>query len=123
MRDGGRGAHADGHMGECWCCDDDDDDDSGGGCICMQILAVTSTTPLSHNHTHPSHPPQGILAAPLIMGNDLRLMSPGSKAILQNRMAVQINQDPLGTAGTRISEFGDQEVWARALQVCATPVG
>ena len=59
--------------------------------------------------------PQGILAAPLIMGNDLRKMSPGSIQILQNRMAVQINQDPNGKAGTRISEFGAQEVWSRDL--------
>ena len=59
--------------------------------------------------------PQGILAAPLIMGNDLRKMSPGSIQILQNRMAVQINQDPNGKAGTRISEFGAQELWARDL--------
>jgi hypothetical protein len=54
------------------------------------------------------------------MGNDLRTMAPGSKEILQNRMAVQINQDPLGVAGTRISEFGETEIWARALQVCVT---
>jgi hypothetical protein len=59
--------------------------------------------------------PQGILAAPLIMGNDLRKMSPGSIQILQNRMAVQINQDPLGKAGSRLSEFGAQEVWSRDL--------
>ena len=49
------------------------------------------------------------------MGNDLRKMSPGSIKILQNRMAVQINQDPVGKAGTRISEFGAQEVWSREL--------
>jgi alpha-galactosidase len=59
--------------------------------------------------------PQGILAAPLIMGNDLRKMSPGSVQILQNHLAVQINQDPIGKAGTRISEFDVQEVWSRDL--------
>lgn len=49
------------------------------------------------------------------MGNDLRKMSPGSVQILQNHLAVQINQDPIGKAGTRISEFGAQEVWSRDL--------
>ena len=49
------------------------------------------------------------------MGNDLRKMSPGSIQILQNRMAVQINQDPMGKAGIRLSEFGSQEVWSRDL--------
>ena len=49
------------------------------------------------------------------MGNDLRNMSKGSIQILQNRMAVQINQDPAGKAGTRISDFGAQEVWSRDL--------
>ena len=83
-----------------------------GACVALVITFMTAL----------QHPCQGILAAPLIMGNDLRTMSPGSKEILQNRMAVQINQDPLGTAGTRISEFGQTEIWARALQARhATP--
>jgi len=86
----------------------------------MKIIIVMIPLPLSPPFTPTptlQHPCQGILAAPLIMGNDLRTMAPGSKEILQNRMAVQINQDPLGVAGTRISEFGETEIWARALQV------
>jgi hypothetical protein len=74
---------------------------SGSGVMSMAVTAVDCA--------------QGILAAPLIMGNDLRIMTLAYKKILQNRMAVDINQDPLGKAGIRISDFGEQEVWTREL--------
>ena len=37
-----------------------------------------------------------IMAAPLIMSNDLRNIRPEFKQILQNKEAIKINQDPLG---------------------------
>jgi len=37
-----------------------------------------------------------MLAAPLISGNDLRAMSTQTTAILTNRQAIAVNQDPLG---------------------------
>ncbi|XP_037304604.2 alpha-N-acetylgalactosaminidase [Pungitius pungitius] len=43
-----------------------------------------------------------IMAAPLFMSNDLRTISSGARSILQNKMAVIINQDPLGIQGRRI---------------------
>jgi hypothetical protein len=57
-----------------------------------------------------------ISAAPLIMGNDLRNVSETSKAILLNQDAIDVNQDPLGQMGMRISRGdGSTEVWARNL--------
>lgn len=44
-----------------------------------------------------------ILAAPLLMSVDLRNIRPESKALLQNRGAIAINQDPLGIQGKRIA--------------------
>ncbi len=38
-----------------------------------------------------------IMAAPLFMSNDLRTISSGARSILQNQMAISINQDPMGT--------------------------
>lgn len=43
-----------------------------------------------------------IMAAPLLMSTDLRTISPSAKEILQNRLMIQINQDPLGIQGRRI---------------------
>ncbi|KAK0131604.1 Alpha-N-acetylgalactosaminidase [Merluccius polli] len=43
-----------------------------------------------------------IMAAPLIMSNDLRSLSNDARAILQNRAAIAINQDPRGIQGRRL---------------------
>lgn len=43
-----------------------------------------------------------IMAAPLFMSNDLRTISSGARNILQNKMAISINQDPMGIQGRRI---------------------
>ncbi|KAK7097248.1 alpha-N-acetylgalactosaminidase-like isoform X2 [Littorina saxatilis] len=47
-----------------------------------------------------------MLAAPLIMSNDLRHIDPKSKALLQNRRVLAINQDPLGHPATRVTPQG-----------------
>lgn len=57
-----------------------------------------------------------ILAAPLLAGNDLRSMSPATRAILCNRDVILIDQDKAGHQGYRVSKDGDQEVWAKPLE-------
>lgn len=42
------------------------------------------------------------MAAPLFMSNDLRTISSEARSILQNKMAIGINQDPLGFQGRRL---------------------
>ena len=55
-----------------------------------------------------------ISASPLIMGNDLRNVSEASKAILLNKHAVAVSQDPLGQMGRRLdAESSPTQVWAR----------
>ncbi|KAJ0026945.1 hypothetical protein NQD34_017945 [Periophthalmus magnuspinnatus] len=49
-----------------------------------------------------------IMAAPLFMSNDLRTLSSSARAILQNKMIISINQDPLGIQG---NAFGIQIFW------------
>jgi alpha-galactosidase len=56
-----------------------------------------------------------ILAAPLIIGCDLTALDPFTKALLTNHDVIEIDQDPLGKAGTRRVKDGDSEVWARPL--------
>ncbi|XP_041814536.1 alpha-N-acetylgalactosaminidase-like [Chelmon rostratus] len=57
-----------------------------------------------------------IMAAPLFMSNDLRTISSGARSILQNKMAISINQDPMGIQGRRIvKEKSGIEVFWRPL--------
>ena len=43
-----------------------------------------------------------VLAAPLIMSNDLRTIRPEFVEILQNLDVIKVNQDPLGHQGRRV---------------------
>jgi alpha-galactosidase len=57
-----------------------------------------------------------ILAAPLLAGNDLREMTPATKAILLNRDVIAVDQDKAGHQGHRISKTDTKEVWVRDLE-------
>lgn len=63
-----------------------------------------------------------IIASPLIMGNDLRNITDSAKAILLNKEAIAVNQDPLFQAGYRITPSNNTEVWARNLTSNAVAV-
>nr|XP_002720395.1 alpha-galactosidase A [Oryctolagus cuniculus] len=56
-----------------------------------------------------------IMAAPLIMSNDLRHISPQAKSLLQNKDVIAINQDPLGKQGYLLRKESSIEVWERPL--------
>lgn len=59
-----------------------------------------------------------ILAAPLMLGSDVRHISPEIKAVLQNKRVIRVNQDPLGKQGKRVKiiQPGSIEVWIRELE-------
>jgi alpha-galactosidase len=56
-----------------------------------------------------------MLAAPLRAGNDLSRMNSETLAILENRDAISIDQDPLGGQGDRLSAVGSLEIWSKPL--------
>jgi len=56
-----------------------------------------------------------IVAAPLLMGNDVRSLQQWQKDILLNREVIAVNQDKLGKQGLRITAKGNFEVWKREL--------
>nr|XP_022293640.1 alpha-N-acetylgalactosaminidase-like [Crassostrea virginica] len=58
-----------------------------------------------------------IMAAPLIMSNDLRRMRSSSKALLQNRNLISINQDKLGIQGSMIQKQNGIQIWRRELSM------
>ena len=66
-----------------------------------------------------------LVAAPLIMGNDMRNVSKASAAILTNAAAISIDQDPLGQQGLRLtnSSSAPTQVWYRLLADGSVAVG
>ena len=56
-----------------------------------------------------------ILSAPLMLGNDIRDLSPEIYKILINKEAIAVNQDPLGKQGVKVKDDGDLEVWVKQL--------
>lgn len=56
-----------------------------------------------------------VMAAPLLAGNDLGKMSVADKAILTNREAIAIDQDPLAKAGDRVWRSGEFSAWTKPL--------
>jgi alpha-galactosidase len=56
-----------------------------------------------------------IMAAPLILGNDLTNMSAQTLGIIANAEVIAVDQDPLGKQGTPISTSITLEVWSKPL--------
>lgn len=56
-----------------------------------------------------------MMAAPLILGNDLNNMSQETLDILTNKAAIAIDQDPLGVQGLRYRKTGKLEYWFKPL--------
>ena len=56
-----------------------------------------------------------MLAAPLILGNDLTQLTPETMSIIGNKEVIAIDQDPLVKAADRIWAHGEFELWARPL--------
>lgn len=54
-----------------------------------------------------------ILAAPLLMSNDLRRITAEQRQILLNRDVIAIDQDELGILGKRVLERKKLEVWLK----------
>ncbi len=56
-----------------------------------------------------------IMAAPIILGNDIRTMSNELLEIVTNEEVLAVNQDAAGIQGTRVADNGDLEVWMKPL--------
>jgi len=56
-----------------------------------------------------------MLAAPLIAGADVRHVTPEILAIMTNKEAIAIDQDPLGKEGWRFRAEPSREIWLREL--------
>jgi alpha-galactosidase len=56
-----------------------------------------------------------MMAAPLILGNDLTNMTDETLAIITNREMIAVDQDPLGIQGLRLLKEGDLQYWFKPL--------
>jgi alpha-galactosidase len=63
-----------------------------------------------------------VLGAPMMLGNDVRIMRRETVDLLSNKEVLAINQDALGRQGIRISPLGNTGVWAKPLSNGAVAV-
>jgi alpha-galactosidase len=56
-----------------------------------------------------------MLAAPLLAGNDLQVMTPETKTILLNKEIIALDQDTLGRQATCFRDNGDYQIWIKSL--------
>lgn len=82
-------------------------------------MLVIGNFGLSHEQERSQMAMWCIFAAPLLMSVDLRTINDRSKALLQNKYAIAINQDPRGIQGKRINTIGQVHIWTRPI----TPEG
>jgi alpha-galactosidase len=61
-------------------------------------------------------------AAPLMLGNDVRTMSPATIALLENQAVIAVDQDAKGVQGRRVRKDGEAEIWVRPLSDGAVAV-
>jgi alpha-galactosidase len=59
-----------------------------------------------------------MVAAPLMIGSDVRTLSDAAVAMLTNPEVIAVDQDPIGWQGVEIADYGGLQVWMRYL---ATP--
>ncbi|XP_018417793.1 PREDICTED: alpha-N-acetylgalactosaminidase [Nanorana parkeri] len=78
-------------------------------------MLITGDFGLSYEQSKSQLAIWAILAAPLIMSNDLRSISQEAKELLQNRLLIYIDQDSLGKQGRRVAKVSSLEVWMREL--------
>lgn len=64
-----------------------------------------------------------LVAAPLLIGCDIRKMSAVTKSILTNPEMIAVNQDKLGKQGHRITVGEQMQVWIKPLEKGAYAVG
>ncbi len=68
-----------------------------------------------------------LLAAPLMIGCDVRNMSPLARELLLNRRLIAVNQDPLGRQGYRVGQveyaWEMMDIWAKPLADGSIAVG
>ena len=80
-------------------------------------------TPLTPNEQYTHVSLWCLVAAPLIFSGDMTRLDDFTLGLLTNDEVIEVDQDPLGKPGRRVSKQGDLEVWARELEDGSKAVG
>ena len=77
------------------------------------MMEVGNLPTLSENRAHFAM--WAMLAAPLIIGTDVRHLDRDILAVLKNKGVIAVNQDPRGIQGFPFLKSGELEVWVKVL--------
>jgi alpha-galactosidase len=83
----------------------------------------TVPTPLTPNEQYTQVSLWSLVAAPLILSGDITRLDDFTLSLLTNDEVIEVDQDPLGKPGFRVSKNGDLEVWIRHLEDGSHAVG
>lgn len=83
----------------------------------------TAPTPLTPNEQYTHVSLWCLLAAPLIFSGDVTRLDEFTLSLLCNDEVIEVDQDPLGKPGHRVSKDGPLEVWAKEMQDGTKAVG
>jgi alpha-galactosidase len=83
----------------------------------------TVPTPLTPNEQYTQVSLWSIVAAPLIFSGDITRMDDFTLSLLTNDEIIEVDQDPMGKPGYRVSRDGELEVWKRPLEDGSIAVG
>jgi alpha-galactosidase len=83
----------------------------------------TVPTPLTPNEQYTQISLWSLVAAPLILSGDITRLDDFTLSLLTNDEIIEVDQDPLGKPGYRVSKSGDNEVWMRLLEDGSKAVG
>ena len=84
---------------------------------------TTVPTPLTPNEQYTHVSLWAIVAAPLIFSGDMTRLDDFTLGLLTNDEVIEVDQDPLGKPGHRVTRDDDLEVWMRELEDGSRAVG
>jgi alpha-galactosidase len=83
----------------------------------------TVPTPLTPNEQYTHVSLWSLVAAPFIFSGDITRLDDFTLSLLTNDEIIEVDQDPLGKPGYRVSKDGTNEVWMRKLEDGSLAVG
>jgi alpha-galactosidase len=83
----------------------------------------TAPTPLTPNEQYTHVSLWCLLSAPLIFSGDITRLDDFTLNLLTNDEIIEVDQDPLGKPGYRVSKINDMEVWIKPLEDNSIAVG
>ena len=83
----------------------------------------TAPTPLTPNEQYSHVSLWCLVAAPLIFSGDITRLDDFTEGLLDNDEVIEVDQDPLGKPGRRMSAAGETEVWAKDMADGSQVVG